>query len=103
MNSKRWKKISRYIRTWENNIKMHYTEIWRCFLNETKLAVDGIEWRIVMNTVTRRFCADVFPARKTCVVPIVNINVALSAPYNVCLIKRQTHFDAATTAPLTLV
>lgn len=82
---------------------MHYTEIWRCFLNEIKLAVDGIEWWNVMNTVKQRFCAGVFPALKTCVVHVVNINVARSAPYNVCLIRRQTRFDATTKVPLTLV
>jgi hypothetical protein len=72
-------------------------------LNETKLAVDGIEWWNVMNTVTRSFCGDVFPARKTCAVHVVNINVVLPALYNFCLIKGQARFAAATTALLTLV
>jgi hypothetical protein len=82
---------------------MRYTEIWRCFLNESKLAVDGTEWWNVVKTVTRRVCTDIFPAQKTCSVDVVYINFALSALYNCCLIKRQTLFDAATTALFTLV
>jgi len=42
---------------------MHYTEIRRYFLYETKLAVDGKELWNFMNTATRRFCADVLHAR----------------------------------------
>jgi len=103
VNSQRWKQISRFVRTWENNIKIHYTEIWCCFLNETNLAVDGTEWWNVMNPVTRWLCADVFLARKTRAVHVVNINVALSALYNFCLVKRQMLFDAATTAPLNMM
>jgi hypothetical protein len=73
------------------------------FLNERKLAVDGVEWWKVMNTVTRWVCADVFPARKACAVYVVYVNVALSALHNYCIVKRQTLFDAATTVPFTLV
>jgi len=61
VKSQRWKQISRFVLTWDNNIKIHYTEILCCFLKETKLAVDVIEWWNVMNMVTRDFVQTYFP------------------------------------------